>query len=389
MKKCIYLIVFISFCFTSCQEKDSPEPFTGPAGQTVCMYLPWAEDLLDYFHTNVSDFERAISRGILKKERVVVFLSTSATEAVLFELKYKKGMCVREVIRYYENPPFTTTQGITAILRDVIGYAPARRYGMIIGCHGMGWIPVQQTASRTQVEKEYWQYEGKLKTRWFGGTTSRFQTDITTLAEGISGAGIKMEYIVFDDCYMSSVEAAYNLRHVTDYLIGCPTEIMAYGMPYATMAEHLIGEVDYEGIVNAFHAFYSTYTVMPCGTIGVTVCAELEPLAAVMKTINSLYTLDRSLLGHIQRMDGYSPTRFFDLCDYVRHLCPDPTLFEPFETQLERTVPSGYRKHTTHFYTMSRGRIYINTFSGITVSDPSTSSSASSKTETSWYRATH
>ncbi len=227
MKKCICLIVFFSLFLSSCQEKEIPESFTGPAEQTVCMYLPWAEDLLDYFHTNVSDFESAISRGILKKERVVVFLSTSATEIVLFELKYKKGMCVRETIRYYENPPFTTAEGITAILRDVIGYAPARRYGMIIGCHGMGWIPVQQTTSRTQVEKEYWQYEGRLKTRWFGGTTSRFQTDITTLAEGISGAGIKMEYILFDDCYMSSVEAAYDLRQVTDYMIGCPTEIMA------------------------------------------------------------------------------------------------------------------------------------------------------------------
>lgn len=45
-----------------------------------------------------------------------------------------------------------------------------------------------------------------------------------------------MEYILFDDCYMSSLEAAYDLRHVTRHLIACPTEIMAYGMPYSHIA---------------------------------------------------------------------------------------------------------------------------------------------------------
>lgn len=47
---------------------------------------------------------------------------------------------------------------------------------------------------------------------------------------------MKMEYILFDDCYMSSLEAAYDLRHVTRHLIACPTEIMAYGMPYSHIA---------------------------------------------------------------------------------------------------------------------------------------------------------
>lgn len=46
-----------------------------------------------------------------------------------------------------------------------------------------------------------------------------------------------MEYILFDDCYMSSLEVAYDLRHVTRHLIACPTEIMVYGMPYSHIGE--------------------------------------------------------------------------------------------------------------------------------------------------------
>ena len=58
-------------------------------------------------------------------------------------------------------------------------------------------------------------------TRYFGGVTSDDQTDISTLADAISDAGLKMEFILFDDCYMSSVEVAYDLRHVTGHIIAC------------------------------------------------------------------------------------------------------------------------------------------------------------------------
>ena len=53
-----------------------------------------------------------------------------------------------------------------------------------------------------------------------------------------------MDYILFDDCYMSSVEVAHALRHVTDYLIGSTSEIMAYGFPYALAGKHMLGAVD-------------------------------------------------------------------------------------------------------------------------------------------------
>ena len=35
-----------------------------------------------------------------------------------------------------------------------------------------------------------------------------------------------MEYILFDDCYMSSIEVAYELKDVTKYLIGSTSEMM-------------------------------------------------------------------------------------------------------------------------------------------------------------------
>lgn len=48
------------------------------------MYLPWSTNLTSYFYQNIDDMEDAISRRGLDKERVLVFLSTSSTEAELF-----------------------------------------------------------------------------------------------------------------------------------------------------------------------------------------------------------------------------------------------------------------------------------------------------------------
>ena len=197
---------------------------------------------------------------------------------------------------------------------------------------------------------------------------------------------MEMEYILFDDCYMSSVEVAYDLRHVTRHLIGSTCEIMAYGFPYADMGRYLVGEPDYENICESFYRFYSTYQ-WPYGTIGVTDCAELERLADIMKRINAGDVFDGSQLGELQALDGYSPTRFFDLGDYVRHLCTSPTLLAEFEEQLARTVP--YHRHTEEYYSMSGGARPIETYSGITTSDPSTSEATLQKQQTSWWKATH
>ncbi len=388
MKKVAFILLGLVFCMASC-EKESIA--TSENDQTLLMYFPWSNTLLSVFRNNISDMESAIAGNILKNERVVVFLQTSTTEAVLFELKYNKGKCIADTLKYYTNPAVTRADGITAILNDVQSYAPARRYAMSVGSHGMAWIPVSGSRAADSVRKNYWDYEAEVKTRYFGGTETAWQTNTTTLAEGIANAGIKMEYILMDVCHMSSVEVAYDLKEVTGYLIGCPTEIIDIGMPFADIGQYMLGDVNYEGICNGFLTFYENYTRKPCGTIGVTNCSELSSLAAIMKEINANYTFDTSLLGSLQVMDGYSPSYFFDLGDYVSKLCTDAGLLAEFEAQLERVIPTRYRKHTEYFYTAQSGgrNIRIDTYTGLTTSDPSISPTTSDKTGTAWYAATH
>ncbi|MDR2909818.1 MAG: Clostripain family protein [Bacteroidales bacterium] len=390
MKKIIILFFVLSFGFVSCVTDELLVP--QETEHTLFMYMPWSTNLTQFFKQNITDFESALKNNpSLTNNRLIVFFSSSATEATMFELKYKNGNIVRNTLKKYINPAFTTANGITSIINDVKYFAPAKYYSMIVSSHGMGWLPVDNERSRAlgkDYEKYHWEYDGVPVTRFFGGTTPDVQTEVSVLATGIANAEIKMNYIMFDDCYMSSIEVAYDLKEVTDYLIACPTEIMAYGFPYHIVGKYLIEGTNLQSICEEFYNFYSTYE-HPYGTIAVTITAELDNLAVLMKEINRKFLLDTSLLNNIQRMDGYSPVIFFDMGDYVSKLCTDTTLLNRFTHQFDRTVPPDLSLHTPSYYSMSMGTVPVNTFSGVTISDPSTNNKAGKKAETAWYKATH
>ena len=343
----ILLFVCCSLIFLSCEKEELGEAMENR--KTLFMFLPWSTDLTGYFYTNIADMEACVSRRGLEHERILVFMSTSSTEATMFEIIHSKGKCDRKTLKRYGTSGFTTVEGITGILNDVQEFAPAPVYAMIIGSHGMGWLPVDGTQADSLFRmKKHWEYQEQPLTRYFGGLTREFQTDVGTLARGIVGAGVKMEYILFDDCYMSSVEVAYELKEATRFLIASTSEMMAYGMPYATVGEFLLGNPDYGSLCEGF---------------------------------------DDSLQGELQGLDGYTPVIFYDFADYVLTLCSDPVLTARFREQLERLVP--YKTHTGKFYSRTKGPLPIHTFSGITISDPSTNPMALLKGTTSWYKATH
>lgn len=410
MMKRLLALLLSALMLVACDDKNTYEEPVAPR-QTLLMYFPWSGNdsgstgLLSHFLTNIDDMEEAIRYNAPEGCRVLVYLverkvetgiggaTNTYFEGSLQELKARGGKVERVPLTSYRDPDMTEAEQIARLLKDVQAYAPAPRYAMTIGCHGMGWIPATATkaVSREGAEREYWEYEGAEQTRWFGGMTAEFQTEIPTLAEAIRRAGMKMEYILFDDCYMSSVEVAYELKDVTDYLIGSTSEIMAEGFPYTEIGALLLGEVDYEGICESFYQYYMERNSYPCGTVAVTVCRELEALAEVMKRINAASEeLTASELSQVQVLDGYDPCRFYDLGDYVNFYCKDAALRGEFERQLERTVPAAFRRHTPTFYSMTSGETDINAFSGITTSDPSLSPLVVDvKGSTAWWKATH
>lgn len=395
---------------TSCSGGDDMVEPIGPITptdstlntKTLLVFMPWSGDsapLTSWFWKNIADLKEDYDRWGADDESVIVFICTSGTKAVMFNIDDYTGHDQASLARYisYNEPDFTSAQGIAGILGDMKAMAPARTYSMTIGCHGMGWLPVGNTKGVKRLPAPpaddgfvpHWEFANAngIRTRYFGGSAG-YRIDVSTLAQALEATNTRLEFVLFDDCYMSSVEVAYDLRHVTDYLIACPTEVMAEGMPYSSMGRYLLGDADYEKICTAFYAFYSAYPY-PYGTIGITKCDELDSLAVLAKKINRQYAFNADTLYDVQRMDGYNPVIFYDYGDYVAHLCKDSALLRTFNEQLSKAVP--YKAHTRKFYSAYFGGMAydIKAYSGITTSEPSVSAQAATVEETAWYLATH
>lgn len=391
---------------TSCKDDyDAPsgkEPVYLEHSKTLLVYMPWSGDgsaLTGFFWQNIRDIQKADSTWGAANEHVVVFICTSGSKAVMFNIDDYTGHDDASLARYrqitFDTPEFTTAEGIAKIITEMKSMAPAETYAMTVGCHGMGWLPKGAGSSGAKTHGEtgetafrpHWDYPG-VATRYFGGSSKDYQTDIETFAEALSASNTHLQFLLYDDCYMSGVETAYALRHVTGYLIGCPTEVMGPGMPYATMGQYLLGEPDYAKAVEAFHTFYSAYAY-PYGTISVIKTGELEQLAALAREINAQYTFNAALTGSVQKLDGYTPTLFFDYADYIDKLCPDKQLTARFDALLTKAVP--YKANTPEYYSSINGggSYNINTYSGITISEPSKNVMMAAYSNTEWYKATH
>ena len=382
MLLCLVVLCQIAF-FVSCHEDSSPA--THVARQTVMVFMPWSTNLETFFEEIIKDFEKAIAEGVLTDERVVVCIATDTTTSMYLELRQEKGKAVRDTLQTISHPDYTNPATLTSMFLDLSHYAPAHRYSLIIGGHGMAWLPA--TASLGKLPVRRMNYAKRPVTRWFGGIEPKYRIEIRTLADAIAAAQLHFDYILFDDCFMSSVEVAYELREVTDHLVACPTEIMAYGFPYHQCARYLVGNVDYQRLCDSFLEFYKSY-YQPYGTIAVTDCRELQALANVVRTINVNFRHTYEPVVTIQTMDGYSPHLFYDFGDTFDHICPDGSLLTRFHEQLERTVP--YKANTEYYYTSVGWRkIKVNHYSGITTSEISENVDANSYDQTAWYRATH
>lgn len=385
--------------------------------QTILVFLPWTGGnssigLAEALSNNIDSICAGITdKKGLNNTRVLVFFSNNANNSTLFDLTYNDVTkeVSRTPIKTYEGSAYNSANGFADLLNEVRQNAEALNYALIIGGHGCGWscaddwinypnqaksFNTQQTFDTSFSGIQFGADPNNPTTRFFGSVDRKENSiDLSTLAEGIKQSGIKMQYILFDVCYMGNVETAYELKDVTNYLIATSSEIMAKGIPYRSMWSYLNGTTpNYSSLVNGIVNFYKNSTAPYCNMAAID-CRQLDALANVMKEINQKYTLDTTIpLDSIQPLDGFSPHLSYDMAVYVDSLRPSGYLKEQFNNQLKKTVKAA--AHTDCAYTALRlypeATIKIKNYCGLSISDPSQHPVAiRGKEKTGWWKATH
>ena len=404
--------ISLAMTFTSCSEEAFDTDSVNK--QTILVFYPWtgsqsSTGLLGYLQNNIDRIcDGIIDRKGLNNSRVLVFLSDKYNHSTLYDLQYNATTksVDRVPLKEYEGASYASAEGIADIMNEVKTQASALNYALIVGVHGCGWTyasdwsryPYYARPSVTRPRDnnfsgiQFGPDPNAPLTRFFGSVSlAENAMDISTLAEGIRESGLKMQYILFDACYMSNIETAYELKDVTNYMIASGSEIMAAGLPYRSMWSYLNSATpNYSSIVSTSVNFYKNSSAPFCNLAAID-CRQVEKLASVMKEINAQYQLSASVsLDSIQHLDGFRPHLFYDLETYVDSLRPSGYLLDQFKSQLKLTIKAS--DHTDEAYTCiySSDSFKIKNYCGITISDPSQHSVAiKGREKTGWWKATH
>lgn len=405
-------MISLAMTFTGCSEEAFDTDSVNK--QTILVFYPWTGSksytgLLGYLQNNIDSIcDGIIDRKGLNNSRVLVFLSDKYNHSTLYDLQYNATTksVDRVPLKEYEGASYASAEGIADIMNEVKTKASALNYALIVGVHGCGWTyasdwsryPYYARPSVTRPRDnnfsgiQFGPDPNAPLTRFFGSVSlAENAMDISTLAEGIRESGLKMQYILFDACYMSNIETAYELKDVTNYMIASGSEIMAAGLPYRSMWSYLNSSTpNYSGIVSTSVNFYKNSSAPFCNLAAID-CRQVEKLASVMKEINAQYQLSASVsLDSIQHLDGFRPHLFYDLETYVDSLRPSGYLLDQFKSQLKLTIKAS--DHTDEAYTCiySSDSFKIKNYCGITISDPSQHSVAiKGREKTGWWKATH
>lgn len=273
-------------------------------------------------------------------------------------------------------------ENITKVLNCIKDKYHPDSYGMLISSHGTGWTPPgymgspdkfegfsdnvwsvarlrKQSRHRINVPVPYIRQEDSIAVKSIGvswtddGHKNSYETDIVELSKAIP---FKLEYIIFDACYMGGVEVAYELKDKCKWLCASASEILGTGMDYSRLLQRLL-QSETPNPMAVCTDFYNLYAnqsgIYKSATISMTDCSRIDVLAAVCRAIFRAHEInfkqcDEAKLQQFFRNKNRSSQKwFYDLRSVLVAAGADENELADFDWALQQCVV--YREATEYF----------------------------------------
>ena len=326
---------------------------------------------------NIRQMITVASNKALNGGNLVVYYSESKSRSYLFQIKEdKKGNIVTDTVRFYENQSAILPETMYKVIKETTELFPAESYGLVLSSHGTSWLPGNFSSLRS-----------------FGEENGQYM-EITEMNEALEG--FHFDFMLFDACYMSGIECAYELKDKTDYLLGSPTEVLARGFPYEDFLPALFKDkADLEAVTKSFYEYYSNNDYAPYGTVSLIKTSELNELAQIVndilkdKTEEDIYALSLSNMQILEYLTVRQPHMLYDFDDFIKYLANDEQ-YQRFTACMEKAVISKYATPYS-YYAALYGARKIERFSGLSVFVPQSSLTKLSDwyKQLAWYKAVY
>ncbi|MFR9620216.1 MAG: clostripain-related cysteine peptidase [Rikenellaceae bacterium] len=361
-----------------------------PAPQTTLMIFT-GTSLKTHFNSNITDIKSAITDGEMGESgRMLYLMYDTSSRCNLYEIVKEEGATEVTVLtlKSYSNISWNDSDTMAQIIEDAKSEAEitsenGNTINLVLSGHGTGWVLKDHPnltklavagETTSQYSSSMWEATSPLyQMRFMGSATDGF-FDIEELQVAIEQSNTKFGYILFDECFMSSIELLYRLRNCSDYIIASPTEVMAAGFPYDRIIKYMFDndgmDFNVEKICEEYYNSYNESNA-PYATIAACVTSELEALAAAISQLD-FRDMDDDTRSALQVYEGLSTHVFYDLGDYVT-TCGVGDLTN-FYTLFDRAFPPACRLHTTRYYSAlgTYGAKNITTYYGVSTSAPCT-----------------
>lgn len=373
VKYIIYSFLFV-LLLGSCSKEDIE--IEGTPKRTVLAYMI-ASNLGGDIRTNISKMMTVASNKERNGGNLIIYYSVNKSKSYLFQIKEdKKGNIVTDTVRFYENQSAILPETMHKVVKEVTEMFPAESYGMILSSHGTSWLPGNYSSLRS-----------------FGEEDKQYM-EIPEISEALEG--FHFDFMLFDACYMSGIECAYELKDRTDYFLGSPTEVLARGFPYEDFLPALFKDkADLEKVAKSFYDFYSNNGNASYGTVSLIKTSELDELATIVndilkdKTEEDIYALPLSNMQILEYLTYSQPHMLYDFDDFIQNLASSEQ-YERFTACLEKAVVSKYTTPSSYYGALGGARP-INHFSGLSVfvPQPSLTKLFDWYKQLAWYKAVY
>jgi hypothetical protein len=347
--------------------------------RTVLVYMAADNSLSAYSYANLADILKGAAGNHLNGGNLLVYQDSDTALPQLIQItEGKDGTIEKQIVQTYEEQNSASVDVMRTVLHEVFqsGKYQADSYGLILWSHGTAWLPSDL--------RNYLRAYGQDKNDWM---------EINELRDALQG--YTFDFIIFDDCYMANIEVAYALKDHTGYILASPTEVIAEGLPYASIVRHLFStEPETVALTRIAESFFNYYNEQQgfyqSATIALVSTQVLPELAAATRGL--LYGKEEDILNfpvsqvHLLEHLGYPNHALYDFGDFIRQFTAgDPALTEAygrFQDCLNHAVV--YKATTDRAYYANEGSFAIDRerFCGITVYIPQKQLSALN----GWYK---
>lgn len=340
--KLLSLIFAICALFSSCVN-DDPIPENCNT-KTVLVYMLANNSLSSFGNTNMEQMRSVATTANLKGGHLLVYQVSPGISPRLIEFKDDgKGNVTQNVVKEYSYTNSADPEVMQTIISDVKTMFSATNYGLVLWSHGTSWLPSDY--------RSHLRSFGQDGTNWM---------EIDEVAKGIPDN--LFNFILFDACYMSSIECVYELKDKAQYILGSPTETMGDGWPYQLIVPYFfLPTPDVNKVAETFYNYYNAKIGdYQTATVSVIKTEALQELAAATRAILSdksadvLYGADLSKMQRLEYLYG-SPGLLYDFSDYIEQLAT-PEQFATFKSALSKAT--SYEAHTPNAFFASPQRSY-------------------------------